>query len=227
MAENEAVTYQTFSNGEEARALAAALEAHGIPAVVANTSASFDPSFANNPVQQEYRVRIRQVDFGKADAFLLEDAAATLRAIPGDYYLFGFTDAELLDVLAKRDEWGKLDYLLARKLLAERGHPVDDATLETLQQQRLAALRQPDATAQSWIPLAYLSVLLGGVLGVLLGWHLFSYRKTLPDGSQVYGYTPTDRDHGKRIFWLGIVATGIWAVARLASGGSYRFFHFF
>jgi hypothetical protein len=48
----------------------------------------------------------------------------------------------LLDIVAKPDEWGHFDYVLARKLLAERGLPIPDETIRQMKQQRLRQLAQ-------------------------------------------------------------------------------------
>lgn len=67
-----------------------------------------------------------------------------------------------------------------------------------------------------WIYGGYLFALLGGFLGIMIGWHLSSHTKTLPNGQQVYGYSKEDREHGRIIWILGIVMFVIWLVIRFS-----------
>ena len=40
---------------------------------------------------------------------------------------------------------------------------------------------------------------------VSFGWHLSTYKKTLPNGDRVYGYSQSDRKHGNRILIIGAI----------------------
>ncbi len=53
------------------------------------------------------------------------------------------------------------------------------------------------------------------IIGLFIGWHLMSYKKTLPDGERVYGYNETDRKHAKRIFYIGIVVLVICIIYKI------------
>jgi hypothetical protein len=48
-------TYRTFNDYGLVRELEATLTKHQIDYVIENGSLPFDPSFANNPINQEYR----------------------------------------------------------------------------------------------------------------------------------------------------------------------------
>ncbi len=48
--------------------------------------------------------------FTRAHAVLEAFYEKQLQEVDPDYYLFAFTDAELLDILSKPDEWGHFDY---------------------------------------------------------------------------------------------------------------------
>ena len=115
-----------------------------------------------------------------------------------------FTNEELLDVVLKPDEWNAFDRRLARKILTERGMPVEVAADEVIREARmeeLTALAKP----QLLVVLAgYVLALLGGVIGIYIGHHLNTTKKTLPNGDRIYVYRADDRAHGKRIFLLGV-----------------------
>ncbi|WP_431243320.1 hypothetical protein ACQ9BO_01130 [Flavobacterium sp. P21] len=51
----------------------------------------------------------------------------------------------------------------------------------------------------------YLFSLLGGGIGMVIGYSLWTSKKTLPNGERVYSYNEADRKHGKTIFILGTI----------------------
>jgi hypothetical protein len=65
-----------------------------------------------------------------------------LQEVDQDYYLLTFTDTELLEILAKPDEWGHFDCVLAKKPLTDRGHAITDAYTKQLKAKRLEELAQ-------------------------------------------------------------------------------------
>jgi len=163
-------------------------------------------------------VKIKSADFEKVNQLLKDDENKNIEDVDKDYYLFSFTDDELIDVVTKADEWSAFDVVLARKLLTERGKDISEAAISVINEQRLEELKKPESSQLSWIIVGYL-IALGDItiafgviiwpffvcaIGLFIGWHLASYKKTLPDGERVFGYNQTDRMHGKRIFYLGI-----------------------
>ena len=44
---------------------------------------------------------------------------------------------------------------------------------------------------------------------IFIGSHLMNYKKTLPDGSQVYNYCETDKVHGRNILYISTVSFSI------------------
>lgn len=213
--ENEFVTYQRFRTKEEATELAAVLAQHQIPFQYEDDAEIFDPTFAYNEALKDYRIKLRKQDFERADALLLQASAALLSEVGNDYYLYEFTNEELIEVLTKSDEWSKFDYVLAQKILQERGHAVDQASLDNFKKQRIEALAQPENNNQGKVYAGYFFALLGGLLGIFIGWHLATHKKTLTTGERVYGYAEADRKHGKTIFILGMVCCVLWVVARV------------
>ena len=51
----------------------------------------------------------------------------------------------------------------------------------------------------------FMASLLGGFLGIIIGWYIWKSTKTLPDGNKVLSYNANDRKHGRIIFYLGII----------------------
>ena len=128
-----------------------------------------------------------------------------METVDKDHYLFGFTDEELFEIISKPDEWNEFDFQLAKKILRERGKEINQDTINLLKKQRLNDLAKPEEGQRNWIYAGYIFALLGGLIGVFIGWHLSTYRKTLPNGQQVYGYKQEDRKHGRRIWIKGAI----------------------
>jgi hypothetical protein len=111
----------------------------------------------------------------------------------------------LFDILSKPDEWNEFDYQLSGLILRERGKEISSDTIDLLRKQRINELSKPDEGHRNWMYAGYIFALLGGLLGVFIGWHLSTFKKTLPNGQRVNGYNAQDRRHGRRIFIIGII----------------------
>jgi hypothetical protein len=213
--EPEFITYQKFNDPAFANDLAGLLEEHGIEYTVEEQSTGFDPSLVMSNAPVDYAVKIKSEDFEKVNQLLKESETRDVEAIGKDYYLFTFTDDELLEVVTKADEWSAFDVVLARKLLAERGKSISDEEISKIHEHRIEALKEPEPPQTLWIVVGYILAFGGGVLGFFIGWHLSTYKKTLPDGERVYGYTENDRKHGRRILYLSFIGLAIALAIRL------------
>lgn len=210
--EPELITYRKFDDIGLAEELTALLDEHKIDYVVNEESLTFDPSFAFNPLAKNWAVKIKEQDFGKVNQLLEESELENIAQADKDYYLFGFSNEELMEVITKADEWSVYDNLLARKILADRGKVISDEAVESIKEERIEQLKKPEPSQMGWIIMGYLIAFTPfimpfflTIISIFIGWHLSTYKKTLPDGERVLGYNETDRKHGKRIFWLGIV----------------------
>lgn len=202
--EPEFITYKKFNDIALANELAELLDENKVTYFLEEEDLVFNPAFSYTNTK-EYAVKIRPEDFERVNDLLKQDADENIGDVEADYYLFAFTNEELMDVVTKADEWSVFDVQLARKLLAERGHVISDDEIEDIEEKRIDDLRRPDEPQTSWIVIGYLAALLGGVFGIFIGWHLKNYKKTLPDGERVYEYSERDRWHGTVIFYASIV----------------------
>ncbi len=122
-----------------------------------------------------------------------------------------------MDLIRHPDEWGHLDYALARQLLTQRGQPVTPAQEATFRQQRLTELARPEQTHPLQIFFGYVAALFaGGFPGLILGYIFTCMKKTLPNGEQVYIYPPNERRHGKRILVISAIILIYWIWAMLS-----------
>ena len=205
------ITYKKFNNKSSADKFGNLLEKEKINYTIENNSISFDVSFSNNSnFGSEFCVKINKSDFEKVDEILLKKSEEDIERIPRDYYLLSFSDEELIDVIAKSDEWSTFDVALSKKLLKEKGKEVTPADIAAIKNKRLQELAKPEKSQKTYIIAGYVFALLGGWLSLFIGWHLLSYKKTLPNGDKVYAYSENDRRQGNRIFYLGILFSALW-----------------
>ncbi len=200
---DEAAPFRTFRTPEEAQALASDLELLGFSPTIEDSRNYISSAFVGASPEY-FSVKLPASDFLRAEAALEDVAEKQINEVGDDHYLFSFTTEELLDVVLKPDEWNAFDRRLARKVLAERGMPVEAATDEVIREARIEELTAPAKPQTILVLVGYVFCLLGGVLGIYIGHHLNTMKKTLPNGERIYAYREEDRAHGKWIFFFGL-----------------------
>lgn len=209
--------FRSFADADLAREMAKELAAQNIPFQLENTSSPMDPLIIGSGLDADIRLKIRARDFEKAQRILEDYYGRQLDKVDGDYYLFGFTDDELIDVVSKPDEWGELDYLLAQKILSDRGLTMDRQTLISLKEERLQAIAKPEAVEKSWIFWGYFIAVLFSPVGIFFGLTLLTLKKTLPDGQRVYSYSQGTRGHGRNILAIASALTALLLLVKITS----------
>ena len=199
------LTFKKFRDAEIAADIAQKLHGSDIYFVLENDAKFFDPTFAHNPLQNETRIKIKPPDFAKARLVLENYYDAQLDHIPADHYLFDFSDTELFEILAKPDEWGELDFRLAKKILQEREYDIQEDDILSLKEKRVTELAKPESSQRSLIIAGYFAAFMGGIFGLVTGWILTHAKRTLPDGTTAYTYVEADRRHGRVISVIGII----------------------
>jgi len=198
-----------FPTLDQANELKDLLEKNGINSILADNVPPVDITFSGSTLRNEIEIRIKQSDFEKAEEIIERNAEELIDQIDKDYYLFEFSDEELYEILLKSDEWSAFDYTLAQKLLKQRGKSIDKELLNSLKNERLKDLAKPEENQRPWIVGGYVFSLLGGFLGLIIGYFLWTSKKTLPNGQKVYSYSKNDRKHGKYIFYIGLIIAPI------------------
>jgi hypothetical protein len=211
------LVYKKFNEQEKVTQLTEILAENGIAFEVTEDRESLDSLYGDKHFKKQYFVKINGEDFSRADSLLERLTENQLAAVDKDHYLFSFTDEELFDIVSKPDEWNDFDYQLAKKILKDRGKEINQGTIDLIKNQRLKELAKPEEGQKNWIYAGYLFAMLGGLLGIFIGWHLNTFKKTLPNGQQVYGYNSNDRKHGGRILLIGIVMFCVSVILRLAA----------
>ncbi|NII85860.1 MULTISPECIES: hypothetical protein [unclassified Pedobacter] len=199
------VTFQRFNDRAAALTLAEIFKENKIEVELEDASANFDVTFANNEIDKDYRIKLKPEDFERANILLRNEAEKDLVGIDPNYYIFDFSDDELKEVIEKQDEWSSLDFLLATKILKERGVDVNADQIQALKLKRIEALSQPEKSPKLLIVAGYITAIIGRLIAIIIGAYLRSHKKTLPNGERVFGYAASDRAHGERILIIGIL----------------------
>ncbi|MCK8520443.1 hypothetical protein M0D21_02625 [Aquimarina sp. D1M17] len=206
--------FRKFSTLEQVKEVEALLSKEGIDSIIADNVPSVDAMFGASSLNNKIEIRIKQSDFKKAEEILEQQAENLLNDIDKDYYLFEFTNEELYEILLKADEWNEFDYKLAQKILEDRGKSIDEELLNSLKTERLKQLAKPEGNQKPWIVVGYIFAIMGGFLGLIIGYFLWTSKKTLPNGQKVYSYSEKDRKHGKYLFYIGIIFFPIFFLIR-------------
>lgn len=199
------IVFRKLNTLIQAQELETLLNENNIKTVLADNIAPVDITFSGSTLLNEYEIKIDASNFEKAEAVLEKDAESLLEKMDQDYYLLSFTDEELYEVLIKSDEWSIFDYKLAQKILTNRGKTIDHEMLASLKKERLNILSKPEENQRPWIIAGYLFSFLGGGIGIVIGYSLWTSKKTLPNGKRIYSYNDADRKQGKTIFIIGMI----------------------
>ncbi|MCC7453222.1 MAG: hypothetical protein IT222_03570 [Crocinitomix sp.] len=201
--------FQDFIAKEDARQLLNILDANKIPFTVVENAYEVDITFGGN-IPRNFQVFVHPSNFERVHQILDKDAENQLDNVDPNHYLYDFAKSELYEVITKKDEWSAYDYQLAKKILIERGESIDPEAIAIYQEQRLQELSQPAEKPTVYLILGAIFALLGGVVGFMIGWYLYSAKKTLPNGTKMYTYANEDRKLALNIFLVGIVISGAW-----------------
>lgn len=210
--------FQSFTDIDLAQEIAEKLRQHNIPLQFDDTSSPIDAVIIGSTLAADLRIKLRQEDFQKAHSILENYYKTQLDSVEKDYYLFDFTNEELQEIVEKSDEWGTFDFLLAQKLLKERGKEFQPEEIQVLKANRIKEIARPERVGFSWIFLGYLISILFSPFGIFFGLAITSFKKTLPNGEWVYSYNENDRKHGKTILIISSCLTSVWILLRMMGG---------
>ncbi|MES2239588.1 MAG: hypothetical protein V4497_04945 [Bacteroidota bacterium] len=197
--------FRKYPTIHQAKELEDLLNQNNINTQLTDNVAPVDASFSGSTLQNDYEIKIQFEDFEKAELILEKEAENLIDQVDSNHYLFDFTDDELYEILLKADEWSEFDYKLAQKILTKRGKSIDADLLKALKKQRIESLSKPEENQKPWIIAGYIFAIFGGFLGIIIGYSLWTSKKSLPNGQNINSYTEQDRAHGKIIFYIGLI----------------------
>lgn len=210
--EEKLLPFKKFYNKNIALEIKELLEVNQIDCVIEENYQPFSPSISGTPFENEINLKIKPKDFNKGREVLLNYYNEAIKAVGTDYYLFEFSVQELIEIISKPDEWGEFDYLLAKKILSDRGKEIKPEVLRSLDAQRIKHLSKVEKTSKHIIYKGYLGALLGGIGAIFLGYGLAHGKKIMPNGEHIYNYSEEERKHGERIFLLGCISLVVWVI---------------
>lgn len=220
--QQELISFQEFSSEEEAAEMAARLKEAGLFFKLDKTPALLDSTFIGTSLTPNISIKLLPSDFTKARETLDEYYKKQAESADMDYFLFTLTDKELNEILFNPEEWGPYNYHLANKILRERKSEIDDESLKKKAAERVSLFLRPEKAGSSFYLTGYIFVVLGLLsifyirlnffpflfwfpfLSVVIGRHMFSAKKILPDGQRVFFYQKKDREHGMIIMYSGL-----------------------
>lgn len=223
--------FHAFSDQVLAEEFTAVLKEANIEFQLNREPTMLDRQWLGSSSDPDIIIKIRSDDFDRAHQYLQNYFDSHLGEINKEYFLFSFTNEELLEVLHKPDEWGDLNYRLAQKLLADRGITPDYTEVQKMKQERIEELVKPGKTDWGTIAVGYFFLFVclyliwrveAGfafaphccIISLFTGRHLAYNKKILPDGSKTLSYNKESRVQGKIIiaasFLLLCIAIVAW-----------------
>ncbi len=223
----ELLVFQTYGSYDQAHTIAAALNANSIPTEVVQNVRRLDASIIGQSYEDQFILRIPAPDFPRANEILSELTKFNADDISKDDPLFKLTNDELLDVVAKPDEWGIDNYNVALALLEKRNVTIPDNSLSQMKENRIGTLSERKSLNPFVLAMGYLSCLLHffllllkyqgytetkyywyfpGIFGLLLGAVILQSKTTLPNGKRFLTFNERVIRHGVLLITLGALA---------------------
>ncbi|RYY62302.1 MAG: hypothetical protein EOO05_03265 [Chitinophagaceae bacterium] len=211
------VFFKSFYEMDEAESLRDFLLSKGIDCRVEKKRAIMDSVYAGHSGDKNIFLVMEPKDFAKANELIDEEIRARISEIGPDYYLYSFTDTELMEVISKPDEWNNQDVLIAQQLLAQHDKVITDQQITQTRENRKKVLAKPQETGMAFLVASYLLTVILPIYGVFVALFLMNTRTLLPDGTRVPAYTAYSRMHAKIILVLGLIGV-VMFLLRIAGG---------
>lgn len=215
MNNTEKSIFTTAATFEEAELIIDFLLEHNIEAQLSEKTGDLDTVFQGETPTNKFEISLNPADFDRAKEVMTALNDVTIENISPDYYLFDFTDEELLDVLVNKEEWSELDVVLSEKILNDRKVEINHEDLLEKQKARQAELEKPANNQTLWIAVGYVFAFLGGFMGLIIGYFFWQAKNTLPNGTKVYAYSESDRKNARIIFFISALVFPVSLVWRV------------
>jgi len=203
---NDFVLFQSFYTENEAASVIEQLRENGIDYRLERSKELLDKAFIGEDLEKKIFLKIKSFDFSRANQVLDAHILQNIAALEKDYYLFSFTNDELIEILRKPDEWSRQDFLIARKILDERGQPINEEVIKDLKSKRINELSREESEPTSTIIAGYILAVLFSLVGLFYGLTFLTAKKNIPNGRRVLTYSRSTRKHGRNIVILSAVS---------------------
>lgn len=126
-------------------------------------------------------------------------------------YLLRFSNDELIEVIARKDEWSEEAIESAILILGSRGISISQEEKFRLWKERNELLRKGEKVSTGWLTIGFILCLTGGIIGILFGLGLYKMKRKDLFGKEYFAYDQSSRKAGftmilaGSIVWLCIV----------------------
>lgn len=198
-------TYQSFASTDDAQQLIGILIDNNIQFQLEKNQPDINPIFVGTLTNLDVLVKIDENDFEKVNELFKKTESVKLEDLDPGYYMFNFTEEELMEVILKPDEWNNYDYQIAKLLLQKKGTQVNEVLESGIKKKREEELTTSKEINGAWIIFGYICSFLGGAVGIGIGIYIWLTLKTMHNGKKQFAFSPNNRAHGKAITIIGIV----------------------
>ena len=140
---DEFLVFRSFYTEEEAISLMTFFKEKGIDCSMVKHRPILDKVYVGVNYDPEFHVKIKGYEFSKANEILDRHIDQHLSEIGEEYYLYSFTDNELLEIIEKPDEWNNQDIVISKKILRDRGVAITD---KEVTEKKLSRIKRPGET---------------------------------------------------------------------------------
>jgi hypothetical protein len=209
--------FRKFIERQEAINCKEILGENNIEAQLEYSEDQLEGMYAGDKLNPKFILYLNATDFEKADLILNIEAERSIREseLDNSYYLHQFSSDELLEILCTAHEWSEYDRVLAKKILLDRNVTVDYDYIKNRNIDKVSKLAQAEKIGNAWLITGYFFSVIGGFLGLLIGYFYWKSRKTLPNGTSVFSYDENSRAHAKSIFLISLVSFPLWIILKV------------
>ena len=196
------VTFNTFS---EARDAAEVLNENGIGfrfnEVIMGPGQAFPSAIGDDSID----IAVKKEDVDRACQLLsIKDAYDDNNEISS---IAGFSTEELIDVASSSGEWGSVLVDEARQILRARGYYNFDR-LNEIKRKKVERLHMGKQASRLWVSIGFISALLAGPIGIIMGYSFLTIREKDLNGDYYYIYDSDTRKAGLLMMIIGIIQLG-------------------
>jgi len=200
----EFLTYSRFYAAEQAWDLIAFLQKNHIDYTITQERDVLDKIYVGESLDPLISLKIKNADFEKVNELIIHDFPVDITQVNKDYYLFSFSDKELMDVLDPYNDWNYFDRALANRILQDRGGATDYISPVR------PIMFEPARISTVVLVGEYLLTLALPYIGIIIGLATLAAFKTSGDGRKVKLYDNVTRNHAVVMLCLGIVRTVVY-----------------
>lgn len=128
------ITLKKLPDMDQARKLKRFLNENDIKCFLSDNISTVDNNFLD-PLSTDVEAKIKSEDYDKASKLVEKWIEKMLDEFDRNYKIFSFSDRRLYTILLKPENWTEFDYRLAKRLLIEKGKPVDEDFVNSLRKE--------------------------------------------------------------------------------------------